>query len=126
MGGVGKSTVGLALAAHARAQRRRTWWITATNSASVAGGMLEILGQLGAPESVTRLIREGEPTAADRAWEYITGSRAAGRRWFMVFDDADDPAVLSGGRGGPAVGNRWGGPGFPGMAGATPRDQGRP
>jgi hypothetical protein len=52
MGGLGKSTVALAAAEFARSRGRRVWWVTATDAASLSGGMLEVLRQLGAPESV--------------------------------------------------------------------------
>lgn len=94
MSGVGKSTLALAAAETAQSQSWRVWWVTATNSASLAGGMLEVLRQLGAPESVIRPVREGSPTAADRAWTYLNGPHPAGHRWLLVFDNADNPAVL--------------------------------
>jgi Mrp family chromosome partitioning ATPase len=54
MGGLGKSTVALAVADRALKRGWRVWWITATDTASLTWGMLEVLAQLGAPESVTR------------------------------------------------------------------------
>jgi tetratricopeptide (TPR) repeat protein len=96
MGGVGKSTAALAAAKTARAAGWQVWWITATDAASLTGGMLEVLGQLGAPESVTRPVREGAPTAADRTWEFLNGPHPAGRRWLMILDNADRPAALAG------------------------------
>ena len=92
MGGVGKSTVALAAARAARAAGWQVWWVSATSEASLAGG---VLGQLGAPESVLRPVREGAPTAADRAWEFLNGTHSAGRRWLMVLDNADWPAVIA-------------------------------
>lgn len=59
MGGLGKSTVALAVAEDALARGWRVWWITATDAASLAGGMLEVLAQLGVPESVTAPVLEG-------------------------------------------------------------------
>jgi tetratricopeptide (TPR) repeat protein len=108
MGGLGKSTVALAVAEHALARGWRVWWITATDAASLTGGMLEVLAQLGAPESVTLPVQEGAPTAPDRAWGFITGNRAAGRRWLLIFDDADNPSVLaSAGQQDPSDGTGW-------------------
>jgi tetratricopeptide (TPR) repeat protein len=96
MGGVGKSTLALAVAESAQSRGWRVWWVTATNSASLAGGMLEVLRQLSAPESVTRSVREGSPTAVDRAWTYLNGPHPAGHRWLLVFDNADSPSALGG------------------------------
>jgi tetratricopeptide (TPR) repeat protein len=96
MGGLGKSTIALAIAREARRSRGwRVWWVTATDSASLAGGMVEILYQLRAPETVIRQVREGTPAAAERAWDYLNGAHRAGRRWLLVLDNVDDPAVLA-------------------------------
>jgi tetratricopeptide (TPR) repeat protein len=95
MGGLGKSTVALAVAQSARAKGWRTWWVSATDGASLAGGMLEILSELEAPETVTKSIREGAPAAVERAWEYLNGPHRAGRKWLLIFDNADSPAVLA-------------------------------
>ena len=122
MGGLGKSTMALALASSARARGWRVWWVTASSPASLTGGILEVLGQIGAPDSLTRLVREGEPTAPERAWEFITNSRVAGSRWLLVFDNADDPAVLAAvGRPSPADGTGWLRTGAPGMVLVTSR-----
>jgi tetratricopeptide (TPR) repeat protein len=84
--------------------------------------MLEVLAQLGAPESVTRLVQENTPTAPDRAWEFLSGSRKAGRRWLLVFDNADTPAVLAAvGNADPADGTGWLRAGLPGMVIVTTR-----
>jgi tetratricopeptide (TPR) repeat protein len=96
MGGVGKSTVALAVAQAARVRGWPVWWVTATDQASLTGGMLEVLRQLDAPESVTRPVLEGAPTAADGAWEFLSGPHRAGRQWLLVFDNADTPSVLCG------------------------------
>jgi tetratricopeptide (TPR) repeat protein len=95
MGGLGKSTMALAAAQTAGARGWRVWWVTATDTAALTGGMLEILRQLGAPETVTQPVREGDPVAAERAWEYLNGRHLAGRRWLLIFDNADNPAVLA-------------------------------
>ena len=95
MGGLGKSTVALAVARAARARGWRVWWVTAADTASLTGGMLEVLRELGAPDAVTVPVREGAPTAPGRAWEFLNGAHAAGRKWLLVFDGADNPAVLA-------------------------------
>jgi NB-ARC domain len=95
MGGLGKSTVALAVAQAARTAGWWVWWVNASDAASLTGGMLEVLGQLGAPESVLRPVREGTPTAADRAWEFLNSGHRAGQIWLLVLDNADHPAVLA-------------------------------
>ena len=96
MGGLGKSTVALTAGRMARERGYRVWWVRAADSALLTSGMLEVLRELGAPESVTVPVREGARTAPARAWEFLNGDHVAGRRWLLVFDGADNPAVLAG------------------------------
>ena len=107
MGGVGKSTIALSIAEAAQKQGWRVWWVTALNSMSITGGMVEILHQLGAPLSVTQAVSEGAPTASARAWQFLNGSHSAGRHWLLIFDNADDPAVLAAGSSNPADYTGW-------------------
>jgi hypothetical protein len=58
------STVALAVADTAMARGWRVWWITATDGATLTGGILEVLAQLDAPESVIRLVQEGNRPGA--------------------------------------------------------------
>lgn len=95
MGGLGKSTVALAAAQAAKAVGWPVWWVNASDPASLTGGMLEVLGQLDAPEAVLRPVREGSAVAADRAWEFLNSGHSAGRRWLLVLDNADHLSVLS-------------------------------
>jgi hypothetical protein len=96
MGGLGKSTVALATARVAKERGWGVWWVSATDAASMTGGMLEVLHQLSAPESVTRFVREGSPVAAERTWAFLNGTQQLGRHWLLIFDNADIPSVLSG------------------------------
>jgi CRP-like cAMP-binding protein len=124
MGGLGKSTVALAVAAMAKARGWRVWWVTATDTASVTGGMLEVLRELGAPESVTAPVREGAPTAPGRAWGFLNSAHAADGRWLLVFDGADRPAVLAAaGTLTPADGTGWLRPDPLGMVIVTTRNR---
>ena len=108
MGGLGKSTIALAAARMARERGYRVWWVRAADSALLTSGMLEVLRELGAPESVTAPVREGARTAAERAWEFLNRDHGAGRRWLLVFDGADNPAVLAGADADtPADGTGW-------------------
>jgi len=94
MGGIGKSTIALTAARMARERGYRVWWVRAADSALLTSGMLEVLRELGAPESVTVPVREGARTASERAWGFLNRDHGAGRRWLLVFDGADNPAVL--------------------------------
>jgi CRP-like cAMP-binding protein/tetratricopeptide (TPR) repeat protein len=96
MGGLGKSTVALAAARMAKDRGFLVWWVVATDSALLTSGMLEVLRELQAPESVIAPVREGARTAPARAWEFLNGEHAGGRRWLLVFDGADSPVVLAG------------------------------
>jgi CRP-like cAMP-binding protein/tetratricopeptide (TPR) repeat protein len=96
MGGLGKSTIALEATRMARARGYRVWWVGAADTALLTGGMLEVLRELRAPESVLAPVREGAPTAPERTWEFLNGDHLAGRRWLLVFDGADNPAVLAG------------------------------
>ena len=108
LGGLGKSTVALTAARMARERGYRVWWVRAADSALLTSGMLEVLRELGAPESVTAPVREGARTAPERAWEFLNRDHGAGRRWLLVFDGADNPAVLAGADAGtPADGTGW-------------------
>jgi CRP-like cAMP-binding protein/tetratricopeptide (TPR) repeat protein len=108
MGGLGKSTVALAAARMAKERGYRVWWVRAADTAQLTSGMLEVLRELGAPESVTVPVREGSPTAPERAWAFLNGNHGTGRRWLLVFEGADNPAVLAGADAGtPADGTGW-------------------
>jgi CRP-like cAMP-binding protein/tetratricopeptide (TPR) repeat protein len=96
MGGLGKSTVALAAAKMAKDRGYRVWWVGATDTALLTSGMLEVLRELDAPESVIAPVREGARTAAARAWAFLNGEHLGGRRWLLVFDGADNAAVLAG------------------------------
>jgi CRP-like cAMP-binding protein/tetratricopeptide (TPR) repeat protein len=124
MGGLGKSTVALTAARMARERGHRVWWVRAADPASLTSGMLEVLRELGAPQSVIAPVREGARTASARAWEFLSGEHAAGQRWLLVFDGADDPGVLAGpDETTPADGTGWLRPGPAGMVIVTSRNR---
>ena len=108
MGGLGKSTVALAATKMAKDRGCRVWWVGAADTALLTSGMLEVLRELRAPESVTAPVREGARIAPARVWEFLNGEHVAGRRWLLVFDGADNPAVLAGADSAtPADGTGW-------------------
>ena len=107
MGGVGKSTVALAAAKMAKSSGWRVWWVTASDIASLSGGISEILQQLRAPDSVVKPVREGLPTAPTRTWDFLNGPHSGGHRWLLVFDNVDIPAVLAAAGSSPADYTGW-------------------
>jgi CRP-like cAMP-binding protein/tetratricopeptide (TPR) repeat protein len=122
MGGLGKSTVALTGARMARERGYRVWWVRAADTAQLTSGMLEVLRELGAPELVTVPVREGARNAPERAWKFLNGDHAGGRRWMLVFDGADNPTVLAGADAGtPADGTGWLRPDPAGMVIVTTR-----
>ena len=78
MGGLGKSTAALAAARAASAAGWWVWWVNAGDAASLTGGMLELLGQLGGPDSVLRAVREGSPTGPGSSSTAVTGQAISG------------------------------------------------
>ncbi|WP_424233284.1 tetratricopeptide repeat protein [Actinophytocola sp.] len=91
-GGVGKSTVARALAARVRDGDRRVWWVPATDSASLSMGLVAVARQLGASTHDVNAIVRGKDDAPDRFWRLLDQVHG---EWLLVFDNADDPRVLS-------------------------------
>ena len=107
MGGVGKSTVALAAAKLALDKGWRVWWINSVTTATLTGCVVELLDQLNAPASVTEAVRSGAASAAERTWNFLNSSNLA-KRALLVFDSADDPAVLApAGAQNPSAGTGW-------------------
>ena len=78
MGGLGKSTIALEATRMARARGYRVWWVGAADTALLTGGMLEVLRELGAPESMSGVsTRRGADRAA--AGVGVPQRRASGR-----------------------------------------------
>lgn len=97
-GGMGKSTVAMALAG--RIQRARIgrlcpvlWWVEAGDQASLASALVTMARQLGATQDDIEAIGNRAADAPDRLWALLEGVRR--RRWLLIFDNADDPSVLA-------------------------------
>lgn len=90
-GGTGKTTVAAALAEHAKARGDEVWWISAADPVALSRDLAAVSGQLGGAGDV-EAIKQGAADAADRFWRLLGN---AGRRWLLVFDEADDPMVLA-------------------------------
>ncbi|WP_445520994.1 tetratricopeptide repeat protein [Streptomyces sp. NEAU-174] len=92
MGGVGKSTVALELSRRATEHGLRVWWVDAATQSALHSGMISVAAELGASEREQR----GAAASAAAALELVWGQlHAAPRKWLLILDNADDPAVLA-------------------------------
>jgi tetratricopeptide (TPR) repeat protein len=97
MGGVGKSTIATEFADYAGRERIRwrhtdVWFVTAADTSSLTGGLATVARELGAVQADVEAIGTGKTDAPDRLWRLLQGTR---RRWLLILDNADDPAVLA-------------------------------
>lgn len=90
-GGTGKTTVATTLAEHARAVGQDIWWISAANPVTLLQGLTAVARQLGEADDVNAIARD-EAGAADRLWRLLENASSG---WLIIFDEADDPQVLS-------------------------------
>ncbi|WP_256789556.1 helix-turn-helix transcriptional regulator [Frankia sp. AvcI1] len=84
LGGIGKSTVALALAAAALDRGVRTWWISATRPGAVPAAMGALAVELGATHHQLR-----RASLPDLVWRLLG---ALDQPWLLVVDNADNPA----------------------------------
>jgi DNA-binding SARP family transcriptional activator/tetratricopeptide (TPR) repeat protein len=84
LAGVGKTELALELAHRRRRTGRVSWWIAAEDPAGTATGLADLAAALGIVA-----FERGEDTHA-ALWAEL--DRAPG--WVLVFDNADDPALL--------------------------------
>ncbi|MFE7487562.1 tetratricopeptide repeat protein [Kitasatospora sp. NPDC057541] len=88
MGGCGKTSLALELAARRTATGCRVWWVEARNGPALEAALRAVARQAGAaPEELER----GD--TADVLWSRL--ARLDGP-WLLVVDNADDPALLDG------------------------------
>ncbi|WP_380282847.1 tetratricopeptide repeat protein [Kitasatospora purpeofusca] len=88
MGGCGKTTLALELAARRTATGHRVWWVEARNGPALEAALRAVARQVGAaPEELDR----GD--TADVLWSRLARLDAP---WLLVVDNADDPALLDG------------------------------
>lgn len=91
-GGVGKSTVALAIMEEAHRRAHHVWWVDASDPNQVTRGMLAVATNLGAPLSELNAIQSEPRRGVEMLWQRLHSSH---RPWLLVFDGADDPDVLS-------------------------------
>jgi tetratricopeptide (TPR) repeat protein len=97
MGGVGKSTIASAFADYVGHKRTRwgranVWFVSAADTLSLTGGLATVARELGAVQADVEAIGTGKTDAPDRLWRLL---QAARRRWLLILDNVDDPAVLA-------------------------------
>lgn len=90
MGGVGKTTIALALAERARRNLQHIWWISAVDRASVIDSMLSLALELGAPPADVDMARAGNKSPAQVVWTQLDACPA----WLLVLDNVDDLEAL--------------------------------
>ncbi|GAA3669249.1 tetratricopeptide repeat protein [Nonomuraea antimicrobica] len=103
LGGAGKTTVALQLAAEVQSEGRPTWWVSATDSHTFVLQMLSLCRELGATSGEVEEALEGRRNAADLVWRFLDESEG----WLLVMDNADDPRVLDSGNQHVSGGNAW-------------------
>ncbi|MFD6989037.1 tetratricopeptide repeat protein [Streptomyces sp. NPDC059943] len=91
LGGCGKTAVAHTLFRHAANEGRLGLWVNASDHASLRAGMLAVAADRGAGDGELTAARNGLRAAADLVWDRLD---ASDRPWLLVFDNADDPAVL--------------------------------
>jgi tetratricopeptide (TPR) repeat protein len=106
VGGVGKSTIALALTLATQAQtpkwgrrHRGVWWVSAADAASLTGGITSLARELGGRLADLKAVQSGAADAPDRVWSLLLRAR---RGWLLVVDNADDPCLV-----GAPDGNGW-------------------
>ncbi|MGW1015918.1 tetratricopeptide repeat protein [Streptomyces niveus] len=92
LGGCGKTAVAHTLFRHAANEADRLGlWVNASDHASLRAGMLAVAADRGAGDGELMAARNGLRAAADLVWDRLD---ASDRPWLLVFDNADDPALL--------------------------------
>ncbi|MGC5000046.1 tetratricopeptide repeat protein [Streptomyces sp. DT195] len=92
MGGCGKTAVAQAFFDIATVEYRRVGlWVNAADRASLRAGMLAAAADRGARDSELLAAHQGHRPAADLVWHHLDQSPEP---WFLVLDNADDPAIL--------------------------------
>ena len=87
MGGCGKTSIAVEVAARAEALRIEAWWASAAQRDRFTAGMLAVARRLGIEE---RELRGGD--TADLTWRQLN---TRPEPWLLVIDNADDLDVLS-------------------------------
>ena len=119
LGGAGKTTVALRLAAQARSRGVPVWWISARDEVTLSAGMRELALTLGAAPRLVQAAWEGKISATDLLWRRLEQQAT---RWLLIIDEADDPEILLGPSGFPYDDSGWLRPTDNGLIVITTRD----
>ena len=116
LGGCGKTRLALEAAYHAQQRGTEVWWISAAEPGVLDAGMRALGRRLGVTDAE---LEHGD--AADVLWQRLAGREDP---WLLVFDNADEPEVLTGTGTSVAEGRGWLRPvaGQAGMVVVTSRD----
>ncbi len=87
LGGVGKTQVALEYAHRFMADYDLVWWVPSEGSDEIASSLAELAGGLGIPVG-------DNVVEAARAGLEILRRNDSGRRWLLIFDNADEPREL--------------------------------
>ncbi|MEV7425979.1 tetratricopeptide repeat protein [Streptomyces sp. NPDC091212] len=92
MGGCGKTAVAQAFFDIATGEYGRVGlWVNAADRATLRAGMLAAAADRGARDGELLAAHQGHRPAADLVWHHLDRSPEP---WFLVLDNADDPAIL--------------------------------
>jgi hypothetical protein len=101
LGGSGKSRLALEIAYRAEQTGRKVWWVVTPRINSC---MREVANQAGAPSGQIERAFRGEGSATDLTWRALNAYQDP---WLLVFDNADNPAILGPPSGPVSDGTGW-------------------
>ncbi|MFI5642701.1 tetratricopeptide repeat protein [Streptomyces goshikiensis] len=118
-GGIGKTTLAIALAGHAKDNGQAVFWVTWRGRAQFGEDMLRVAVACGLPEETVEAAQAGRVPLADAVW----GQLSERGKWLLVLDNLDDPESLGLQGSGPLADYRgWVRPGGGGLLLVTSRD----
>jgi hypothetical protein len=91
LGGTGKTTIALLLAADLQEQAHPVWWVYARDTLTVTHGFLGLAREVGAQPNEMEEALAGHRDVAGLVWRYLEERPG----WVLIFDNADDPQVLT-------------------------------
>ena len=121
LGGVGKTTVALALSKMAVSEGRPSWWVSGADASTLMASMMALAAELGAPTGHVAEAYSGLRNPADVLWEHLRQRSG----WVLVIDNADDLEALRLGDSPVADGNGWLRPSTVGLVVVTSRISGQ-